>query len=433
MVGEKYRTSYVKAGRNGRRPRLCVTWEDDEGKVHEKTRAAEPKRMSALRREAEVWRAELNREWREGEADREREAGRAACPTMAEVVASYLAERRTEVRRRVGDAGIDASTFDCLSRDMRCYVTREGSPIAHVRICDLTPDDMERWVRFLTVDVGVSTATIGSARQAVRQALRWARRRYGEGPEDPFYGVKVPRAAKQRPNALDQRSVAVLKRWLSEGDDPFRTAVALALFAGMRRGECCGLMWCDVEHSIGGVGLMNLRHAIGVGSSRGGEYLKDTKNHLNRAVPVSPELAATLSRRREAMGADMATLYPPEEVEGRMPRMYVCGDVRGGWLSPAVVTTRWCRLRDRIGLTGFQREQVTFHDLRHTYITYQLYAGVRPMDVAGIVGHESLSMTLDVYASQDPSRLVQIAMSTDSIYPDAGPTYELPDGYGATV
>lgn len=433
MVGEKFKTSYVKAGRDGRRPRLCVTWEDDEGKVHEKTRAAEPKRMSALRREAEEWRAELNREWREGEAEREREAGRLACPTVPEAMASYVAERRAEVRRGAGSPGIDLSTFDKISMTVDTYVVRGGSPLAGMRLGDVDRDAMQRWVRHLVSDVGLSASTISTIASVVGGAFKWANDQYGAGLPAPFDGVKLPKVVKQKPNALDRRSVPVLKRWISEGDDPFRTAVALALFAGMRRGECCGLMWCDVDMAPGGYGLINLRHSIGSRRSGRDQYLKDPKNHKSRIVPVSPELAAALSRRRAAMEADMATLYPPEEVAARMPTTFVCGDVKGGWLSTSAVTHRWAYRRERLGLTGFQREQVAFHDLRHTYITYQLYAGVSPLDVAAIVGHESLSMTLDVYASQDPSRLMQIAMATDSIYPDEGPTYELPDGTEATV
>ncbi len=52
-----------------------------------------------------------------------------------------------------------------------------------------------------------------------------------------------------------------------------------------------------------------------------------------------------------------------------------------------------------IGTTG---KQPTFYALRHTFATMLLQAGVDPKTVASLMGHTSVSMTLDVYACTDP-------------------------------
>ena len=102
-TGDLYATSYVKAGRDGRRPRLCVTYIDPEtGTRRERTRVTSPGRASALEREAEEWRAELNREWRELVAEEER---RRSNPTVGECVDRYIEERRLDVRRGLGEYG----------------------------------------------------------------------------------------------------------------------------------------------------------------------------------------------------------------------------------------------------------------------------------------------------------------------------------------
>lgn len=42
--------------------------------------------------------------------------------------------------------------------------------------------------------------------------------------------------------------------------------------------------------------------------------------------------------------------------------------------------------------------EVTPHQLRHTYITNLLYAGVDPKTVQYLAGHENSKTTMDIYA-----------------------------------
>lgn len=44
----------------------------------------------------------------------------------------------------------------------------------------------------------------------------------------------------------------------------------------------------------------------------------------------------------------------------------------------------------------------TFHDLRHTFATFMIGAGVDVRTVASYLGHSSVSMTLNTYADVDP-------------------------------
>ena len=44
---------------------------------------------------------------------------------------------------------------------------------------------------------------------------------------------------------------------------------------------------------------------------------------------------------------------------------------------------------------------VTPHQLRHTYITNLLYAGVDPKTVQYLAGHENSKTTMDIYAKRE--------------------------------
>ena len=56
-----------------------------------------------------------------------------------------------------------------------------------------------------------------------------------------------------------------------------------------------------------------------------------------------------------------------------------------------------------MGLVGTQGRRPTFHDLRHTFATYAISECMDVKTVSSILGHTSAAMTLNIYASADPS------------------------------
>lgn len=425
-MGDYYETSYVKSGRMGRKPRLCVTYRDADGRRCERTRAAEPKRASALRREAEEWRAELNREHEEEMARRAAEEERRKCPTLGECMADWLAERSLDVGLVGVPGGIEASTYRSY-RNISRYILEPDLGIAGLPANELDARAIGEWERRLTTIRGLGPSSVASARRLLVQLVRWLLDR--EVIErDPFLKVRRRRHERRENNALDRVSVAKLRKWIREtGPTGFRTAVALALYAGMRRGECCALRWRDVDLREG---YLRVEHAIGHGED--GQYLKCPKNGSTRAVPISDDLAEALAERRDAAFAEALRTYEPDEAALRFPDLYVCGYVNGTWLSIHTVDTYWTRLRKKLGIRGMKRDRCPFHDLRHTFITYQLYAGVPALDLMPIVGHSNVSMTLDGYAASDPTRVAGMGPRLDSAFPDLSrdddaPGYELPD------
>lgn len=71
-------------------------------------------------------------------------------------------------------------------------------------------------------------------------------------------------------------------------------------------------------------------------------------------------------------------------------------DPFGQRLTPQGAGERWRPLRNRAGLTGCR-----FHDLRGSFVTLALAAGVPPVEVARSAGHDVATM-LRVYASAVP-------------------------------
>ena len=72
-------------------------------------------------------------------------------------------------------------------------------------------------------------------------------------------------------------------------------------------------------------------------------------------------------------------------------------DVTGSWQYPETVSRAFRELADRLGLPP-----IRLHDLRHTWATLALGAGVHPKVVQERLGHANGSITLDLYSHVAP-------------------------------
>ncbi len=75
----------------------------------------------------------------------------------------------------------------------------------------------------------------------------------------------------------------------------------------------------------------------------------------------------------------------------------VFGNVDGAAMDPGTLTHNFARIAQRAGLPGTR-----FHNLRHTFASLMLLAGIHPKVVSEMLGHSSVAFTLDVYSHVVP-------------------------------
>ena len=64
--------------------------------------------------------------------------------------------------------------------------------------------------------------------------------------------------------------------------------------------------------------------------------------------------------------------------------------------------------------------RVRFHDMRHTAATLLLGRGVNPKIVSEMLGHASISITLDIYSHVLPDMQAQAAAAMDDVLATTG-------------
>lgn len=159
---------------------------------------------------------------------------------------------------------------------------------------------------------------------------------------------------------------------------PRRVSVALALMAGLRIGEVCGLRWEDFDfkrRTFVVQRTVNIFHDKEMGGTD--MVVGPPKTSAGyREVPVHPILMKLL---RLAYGKI-------EQLDG-----YVLTGTDDP-AAPRATRESFDRFSERNNLT-----KINFHGLRHTFATILIEAGVDVKAVSDILGHANVATTYDLY------------------------------------
>ncbi len=197
------------------------------------------------------------------------------------------------------------------------------------------------------------------------------------------------RARRPKPDEADippPWTAAQLRTFLDHvGGDRLESMWWVLATTGMRRSEVLGLAWSDVDLDRGS---LSVTHTV----VRGPEGLvrrRGTKTRTSRRhVALDGQTVAKLRehRRRQleerlAWGegyADIGVVFTRED---------------GSLLRPDWVSRRFEALRVEAGLS-----HIRLHDVRHTWATLALSAGVPMKVVQERLGHASIAITMDRYS-----------------------------------
>jgi integrase len=189
----------------------------------------------------------------------------------------------------------------------------------------------------------------------------------------PVAGVDYPRVDSTL-DFLSKAEVAALLAHLDEHARDVHAPAAVALYAGLRKGELFGLRWCDVNLERGQLTVAR-------------SYTKAPKSGKPRHLPINPELAPILRAWRDACPAtDEGLVFPVlDPCDG-----YRMGDRSDMLLIEHHLRAASCHVPFR-----------PWHALRHTFASHFMMAGGNILTLQKLLGHASLDMTL-IYAHLAP-------------------------------
>lgn len=319
------------------------------------------------------------------------------------------------------------SIADSTIRGYRDYRHVFERGLSDVPMRNLTVKQVRTWVHGL-IECGLAPNTIRKAFNILDGVCDIAVENEDIKANPCTRGIRkdLPKVPTPVSNALDGAGIRRVNGLLDSCKNPrLRIGARLALHCGLRAGEVCGLRWDDVH--LGG-GVLHVGDSIGDrGATRkegeAATYVKTPKSKAGtRDVPMTETLAGELAEWRAAQHSEWLTLKPGIPFK----KTFVLGYADGSWYSPRSLEHAWANLargrhardpEDRrrytdewepghepiIGVTG---EVVTFHGLRHSYVTVGIEANVDVKTVSSLAGHAQASMTLDRYAAAVPDAIM---------------------------
>lgn len=242
-------------------------------------------------------------------------------------------------------------------------IIRRCERISEIEIKELTAWDINE-----TIQKDVSAGKIRTAEQIyvlLRTALADAVE-MGVLQKTPVHHKLRPKRPKQQLRCWGPEETA---RFLGEiSGHPRELEIKLALMAGLRRGEICGLMWQDIDWRSG---IMHIRRQKVWTEDRGVQVTPPKTSAGVRDVPVPEALWGPLRARRQLAG-------------------YVT-EISASGVSKAV---RKAAARAGVKLIGT-------HGLRHTFATNAVRYGGDMKSLQVVLGHADYATTANIYTHPD--------------------------------
>jgi integrase len=225
------------------------------------------------------------------------------------------------------------------------------------------------------LDAGLSRTTVRKIRvtlyKALKQAVRWQLI-----SRNVCESVTPPREARPEIKALTPEKV---KRLVDAArDDQLYSLYVLACTTGMRQGELLALRWDCVDYF--NAGTVQVERTVWKGKVYPPKTLRS-----RRTIRLMQMAIQALWDHRQKQSPDTVWCFPNRAGHPMDCHNFIHKD--------------WKQIVKKAGLS----DKTRFHDLRHSTATLLLTKGVHPKIVQELLGHSSISITLDTYSHVLPN------------------------------
>jgi integrase len=288
---------------------------------------------------------------------------------------------------------VQPTTYDTY----RCDVERLRPHIGTIRLDQLRHEHIQQ--AYTELLKSLSPVSVHRVHRGLKTALRHAVM-IGLLARNPIERVTPPRPPHKEMRPLTPEEVELFLQ--STTDDPLHALWVLLVTTGMRVGEATALRWTDLNLEVGALQIRDtVKRLKGKGLMIG-----DVKTpHSRRRIILAGGTVESLRihQQRQAFARKVAGDSWTEQ------GLVFCTGT-GGPLDAGAVSHAKDRALSACGLP-----HVRTHDLRHTAATYLLSKGVHPKVVQELLGHSSITLTMNTYSHVLPSLHQEVAKHMDSL------------------
>ncbi len=291
------------------------------------------------------------------------------------------------------------STYDNYGRWIRNHVKKD---LGNIELIKLQTNQIQRFYnqklkeKKLNGREGtLSTRSVRYMHTLIHDCLEQAVKE-GKIYRNPAKATKPPKVEKREVSYLSTDQINNFLKQIA--DDPWYIAFLVALGTGLRVGELAALRWENVDLEKGIIKVKEAVYRVKNDDKRAAE--KKTKlifqppktEKGRRVVPLPENIRIELKRHRKAQAQTKLLLGAMYKDEG-----FVFAWEDGRMVTPDYLSKRFLKLIRDAGYEG-----IHFHSLRHSYASALLKAGEHPKVVQELLGHSTITVTLDTYSHVEP-------------------------------
>lgn len=203
--------------------------------------------------------------------------------------------------------------------------------------------------------------------------------------KNPMDKVERPKQRKgevraQEPEAYTVEEVQYILSCLDREPLKWKAMIRLLVDTGIRRGECCGLQWKDIDFKENTITIAgNLCY-----TPQKGVYLDTPKNGKTRIIDVDADVIALLQQLRQQQASHALSAFvftqdnSPEPMHPQSPTRYLK------------------KFAARYGIDDLHP-----HKLRHSFASIAITNGADIASVSEKLGHSDKAVTLRMYTHAD--------------------------------
>lgn len=236
---------------------------------------------------------------------------------------------------------------------------------------------------------GLSPKTVRSIHNLLHKALKDAQRKQlvHRNAADAADPPRINRSRTEGLRTWNANQVRIFLNGLS--GHRLEAAYTLAATTGMRRGEVLGVRWSDLDPATKMLAVRQTVISVNYELMFGAPKTAKGRRLLALDDRTVTALAAHRSRQHDERAA-IGTAYMDHDL--------IFPKLDGSPTHPDYFSQLFDRTVAKLGLP-----KIRLHDLRHTYATLGLAAGVPSVVISQRLGHANVAFTLDIYTHPVPA------------------------------
>ncbi len=256
-----------------------------------------------------------------------------------------------------GQTSIKVSTLNIYKSHIKNHIIPS---IGRISLKRINAEMLQRFVN----EINLSGASARSILSTLKVILRDAENR--GLIEENWKKLKLPPKEKAFVRVLSVNEQKSLEKTLCGDKD---IGILICLYTGLRIGEVCALRWCDIDFENSSLCVTGTQ----VRTKDGLNIIPPKSNASRREIPIPDFLLEKLEKIKNNGIYVLSQKEKPMDV--RTYRRHFKNKIKEAQLS-----------------------DIKYHSLRHTFATRALEVGMDYRTLSEILGHASVSITLDIYA-----------------------------------